>query len=144
MKFKIDSIEARSKVTKAVSEIQGKPMMQVEIKEYKEDRSAEQNAYLWGVVYPTIRNFVLESTGENHTCEAIHEWCKDEFINAEPKKVMGKLILIKSTKGGKKKFSEYLERVFHHFAEIGCVIPDPEPTIVEKVQSEFPNARVEE
>ena len=100
--------------------------MQVTITEYKRNRTLEQNAYLWGVVYPAIRKHVLESTGDNYTSEEVHEWIKETFLDGTPKQVMGKYVVVRSTKKlSTKEFSELKERIQHYFAEQDLIIQDP-------------------
>ena len=96
-------------------------------KPYKTKRSKEQNGYLWGVVYPTIRQHVFDSTGQRFTTEEIHEWCKAQFLDGAPKEIMGRNIIVRSTtKLNKQQFSDYIAAIQHHFAEQGCYIPEPE------------------
>lgn len=100
----------------------------ISVKENKETRSQRSNRYLWGVVYATIRNHVMDSKGDVYTVEEIHEHYKHRFLIPEVKTVMGKEMKLyrTTTKMTKKEFSDYLELVIYAAAEIGCVVPPPD------------------
>lgn len=125
-RFIIKSKEIRAHCVDYVSRITSEPLLEVVIREYKENRTLEQNNYLWGVVYPEIRKFMFETTGEDGTCEEWHEVLKVKF--AEPKIIekMGVSAVKYTTTGSKKKFNLYLDRLFNYFAELGLNIPSPD------------------
>jgi len=97
----------------------------VEIKEYKKNRSQEQNAYYWGAVLPTIQAYIRDSRGENYSTDDIHEWYRDEFLPKRTIVIKGvtKVTRPSTAKLNTKKFADYLELVMHHCAENGIVIP---------------------
>ena len=98
------------------------------VQEYVKDRTAEQNAYYWGVVLPAIQAFIVEHRGENYSCDDIHEWYRDEFLPHKEIAIKGKIKVVRPSTARLtvKEFSEYLERVIHHAAENRIVIPAPE------------------
>lgn len=50
----------------------------IKLEEAKDNRSLDANAFLWGVVYETIRQFHLDQ-GSSYTIEQIHESCLEDF-----------------------------------------------------------------
>ena len=100
----------------------------ITVEVYRKKRSREQNAYLWGVVYPTIQTAIQESRGEDYSCDDIHEWFRDKYL---PKRVITikgetKVARPSTTTLDVKEFGEYLDRIICFCAENGIVIPDPE------------------
>ena len=96
--------------------------MELTAKKWSEQRNNKQNRYLFGVVYPVIKQHIFDSTGDNFTTEEIHDWNKDQFIDAVPVVINGKGVLHRTTKMPKDKFCIYVDRIKHHFAEQGLVI----------------------
>lgn len=100
----------------------------VVIQEYVKDRTAEQNAYYWGVLLLTIQAFILEHRGENYSCYDIHEWYRDEFLPHKTITIKGKEKVVRPSTARLtvKEFSDYLERIIQHCAENRIIIPAPE------------------
>jgi hypothetical protein len=93
---------------------------------WKKTRSNDQNSYLWGVVYPMIRQHIIDSTGDNFTSEEIHEAMMAKFLDAKPKIVLDEVVLVRSTKKlSTVEFIEYVGAIQQYFAEQGLIIPDP-------------------
>ena len=123
----IISIEAdkQAVISKIVKLTLAEPW-EITAKPYKHSRTSAQNRYIWGVIYSHIKKHVFDSTGATFTTEEIHEYCKDLFIDAMPKPVMGRFVVVKSTTNmNTAEFCDYVERIQHHFAEQGLNIPDP-------------------
>lgn len=99
----------------------------VTIKEGGITRSSEQNAFLWGVVYPTIRQHSIDTAGEIYSEENIHEFFKDK-LPSDTEYIWGKFITKHKTTTTltTKEFHDYLEYIFMVMAERGCVIPEPD------------------
>lgn len=99
----------------------------IEVSEQKSKRSNSQNAYLWGVVYPTI----LESGGETLAgwgADDIHEYLLGEHFGWELLEGFGRKRMRPIRRSSKLSISEfmaYLEFIQRKMAEIGIVIPDP-------------------
>lgn len=95
---------------------------------YRKNRSAEQNAYYWGVVLPTIQAFIMDSRGDHYSCDDIHEFYRDEYLPKRTIKIKGMVKVVRPSTASltTKQFSDYLEIVIHHCAENGIVIPAPE------------------
>ena len=99
-------------------------------------RTNKQNAYLWGVVYPTIAKALADrgvrtARGRRITEEDIHLWCKNFFIREEdviPPLVgtVGFFSRRPSTATmTTQDFQEYIMAMQAHFAEFGVYISDP-------------------
>lgn len=98
-------------------------------------RSLKQNAYLWGVVYATLKEFFLTQNDQNLDPDEIHEYCKMEFgydkliymPNGRTK------VIPKSTSDySTQEFSDYVARIRAHFALFGLDIPEPEKDVTEE------------
>ena len=96
--------------------------------EYNSTRSREQNAYLWGVVYPTIQKAIRDSRGEYYSTDEIHEWFRDKFLPKRLITIKGEQKVVRPSTARLKvaPFGEYLERIIHFCAESGIHIPPAE------------------
>ena len=111
-----------------IAGLEGKPITaRIEIS--RNDRTNNQNAYLWGVVYKVI------SDTFGWTDDDVHEFCKNKF---NPKfleitdKATGEKEELKIGGSTRKlstlDFMEYVEKIQIFFAEHDCFIPDPNLT----------------
>lgn len=103
------------------------------LEERKKKRSNNQNNYLWGVVYPIVRD-CLNKQGWVLGIEEVHEFCKGKFnkkeiIDTETGEVMGSY-------GGSTSdldtfaFNEYFESIIRWVAEyFNTEIPYPNEQI---------------
>ena len=95
----------------------------------KRKRSESQNAYLWGVCYPTI----LKAGGETlrgWTADDLHDYFLIEHFGHEVIEGFGRKRLKplkRSSKLTTLEFTEFVEFIQQKAAEMGIVIPDPEP-----------------
>lgn len=100
---------------------------QVTVEPFKRPRSHQQNAYLWGVVYPTI----LEAGGEalrGWTADDLHEYFLGEIHGWEVIKGFGRKRMKpvkRSSRMTKTEFMDYLEQISQRCANMGIVIPEP-------------------
>ena len=92
-------------------------------------RTNAQNAYLWGVVYPTLAKHLAETRNcQPPTTKQLHYVCKEYFMprvkvpGSEQTIPMSTTELRKSGEGG---FQDYLERIYEFAAKLGCYIPGP-------------------
>lgn len=94
----------------------------VEVYPRKNFRTIDQNAFLWGWVYPPI----VDHTGE--TAESLHEVFKQMFLPKKTITIRGNqyLVPVSSTELSKQEFSEFIERILTEAAEMNIVIPNPE------------------
>lgn len=100
---------------------------QVTVEEFKKPRTNQQNAYLWGVVYPAI----LEAGGEmlrGWLADDLHEYFLGEVYGWETLEGMGRKRLRplkRTSRMTRSEFMEYLEQVSQRCANMGIVIPEP-------------------
>lgn len=100
----------------------------IEIVEWRKPRTHQQNAYLWGVVYPSI----LEAGGEvlaGWQRDDLHEYFLGECFSWETLQGFGRKRmrpLKRSSALNKQEFTDYLEFISQRCAELGIVIPEPE------------------
>ncbi len=94
-------------------------------------RSLAQNRYMWGVAYTTIAAWYSETQGETVSKDAIHVYVLRNILEYQPKveNMLGQEVITfvgKSTsKLNTKEFNEFVEKLQAHFADKGCIIPDP-------------------
>lgn len=99
----------------------------VEINEFKSRRTLQQNAYLWGVVYPTV----IKAGGEmlaGWTSDDLHEYFLGEYHGWETIQGFGKKRLRPIKRSSRltiSDFMKFLEFIQRRMAEHGVYIPDP-------------------
>jgi hypothetical protein len=117
-------VAVASWVAAAVAEDQA---WKVTIEPFVRPRSNQQNAYLWGVVYPTI----IECAGEalrGWTADDLHEFFLGEIYGWEMLEGMGRKRMKpikRSSRMTKVEFMDYLESISQRCAEMGIIIPEP-------------------
>ena len=100
---------------------------QVTIEAFKPRRSEQQNAFLWGVVYPSI----LEGGGEalrGWSKEDLHEYFLIEMWGSEVIEGFGRKRhkpIKRSSKMTKTEFRDYITLIEVRCAEMGIHIPEP-------------------
>jgi hypothetical protein len=103
----------------------------VEIRRCKKQRSLNQNAYMWGVVYPAVRKGLEEAWGESLTDEEVHEWLKGRFnsqpvVNKKTGEVKGRRP-VSTTELDTGEFAEYLDKIIRFAGEqLGVDVPPAE------------------
>jgi len=68
----------KASISKAFEQFEGKEIT-ITIEKKRRKRSNEQNAYLWGCVYPLVKIGFFESYGEVFSIEEVHEILKMKF-----------------------------------------------------------------
>jgi hypothetical protein len=105
---------------------QGKPIA-VTVEEWKKPRTNQQNAFLWGVVYPSI----LEGGGEQlrgYTRDDLHEFFLGEWGGWETLEGLGRKRLRplrRSSRLTKEEFTEYLDFITVKCSQLGITIEEP-------------------
>lgn len=100
---------------------------QVSIEEVKPKRSLNQNAFLWGVVYPSL----LESGGnmlEGFTAQDLHNFFLAEMWGTETLSAFGKTWTRPARRSStmtKQEFSDYIRYIEDRAADMGLIIPEP-------------------
>ena len=99
----------------------------VTIEEVKPRRSDAQNAFLWGVVYPSI----LEGGGEalkGFRATDLHEWFLGDMWGWETLEGFGRKRMRpvrRSSTMTKQEFSDYIAFIEQKALDMGIVIPEP-------------------
>lgn len=95
----------------------------VTIAEWKRTRSNEQNAYLWGVVYPTVLQHL-----EGWDADDLHEYFLGEHFGWTTLEGFGRKRLKplrRSSRLSTTEFSDHVGFIQRTMAEKGIYIPDP-------------------
>lgn len=118
----------RKPIKEAIASFEGKEIT-LTISKKSKRRSNDQNAYLWGVVYPIVKNGLKEIGYNQITTEQVHELLKGTFVkedivnelSGEVKTITGHTSSLTTSQ-----FMDYLAQI-KQFAseELGCYIPDP-------------------
>ncbi len=114
-------------ISNMVSRLDPAQSWQITVEAFKPKRSDQQNAFLWGVVYPSI----LEGGGESlrgWTTNDLHEYFLIEAWGSEVIEGFGRKRhkpLRRSSKLTKQEFSDYLSIIEAKCAELGIHIPEP-------------------
>jgi hypothetical protein len=122
-------------ITRMVQGLAPDRVWSVEVAEWKKPRTNQQNAYLWGVVYP----MVLEAGGEalaGWTRDDLHEYFLGEVWGWETLEGFGKKRLRplkRTSRMTAAEFTEYLHGIENRLMDLG-IGPLPEP-IYNEVQS---------
>lgn len=128
--FIIQNKEDRARAVSFVSSIRAQPVMQVEVKEYKPNRSQAQNRLMWmwyGIIARDLGN----------TPEELHEQMKSRvlgFVEVEvPEKLKGFMGHVRrmaiprsTTKLGTQEMTSFLEAVERLAGELGITLPHPD------------------
>ncbi len=101
----------------------------------KRARSLKANAYMWGVVYPTVQAGIEEAWGESITLDEVHLLMKKRFLSRPlVDRNTGEQVdeIIGSTSSSDTdQFSEYLNNVIKFCGEqFGVEVPTPDGAIV--------------
>lgn len=114
-------------ISNMVSRLDPAQSWQITVEAFKPKRSDQQNAFLWGVVYPSV----LEGGGEalrGWTTNDLHEYFLIEAWGSEVIEGFGRKRhkpLRRSSKLTKQEFSDYLAIIEAKCAELGIHIPEP-------------------
>jgi hypothetical protein len=118
-----------TKVVSLLSALTKDTPLKVTIAEYKRTRSNDQNAYLWGVVYPSILSHL-----PGWDADDLHEYFLGEHFGWQTLEGLGrkKLKPIKrSSKLSTTEFAEHVEFIQRAMAEKGIYVPDANEVIHE-------------
>lgn len=103
--------------------------LKVEYGEAKAKRSNDQNAYLWGVVYPTI---LQSGRLDGWNADDLHEYFLGEVYGWETVEGFGRKRLRplrRSSRMNKVEFANYVAEIQRRMAELGVYIPDPNEVV---------------
>jgi len=105
----------------------------VTVEIWRKPRTNQQNAYLWGVVYPAI----LDGGGEalrGWTRDDLHDYFLGECFGWQTLEGFGRKRMRpfkRSSALNKQEFSDFLDWLSAKTAEMGIVIPEPITTTYE-------------
>ena len=102
----------------------------VEVKKVRKPRSNDQNAWLWGCIYPLLLDAMIDAGWEFTNTEQLHEFFKaqmtaDEVVNRET----GEIVKFPSSTSSMSTvdFSAYCEKLREYAREyLNVEIPDPD------------------
>ena len=102
----------------------------VEVKKVRKPRSNDQNAWLWGCIYPLLLDAMIDAGWEFTNTEQLHEFFKaqmtaDEVVNRET----GEIVKFPSSTSRMStvEFSAYCEKLREYAREyLNVEIPDPD------------------
>lgn len=123
MLYIIDSKQRRTDAAQAVANLRSHPVMQVEIKEYRKNRSTSQNRLYWMWL-----NIMAKDTVGDNGADELHEQLKVKFLGVEHKIINGIACIIpKSTSSlTVGEFTEYLHKVEQLALELDIALPIPD------------------
>lgn len=102
--------------------------IKVTVAEHRNNRSDQQNRYLFGVVYPTILRHL-----DGWDKDDVHEWCLGEWSGWEVLEGLGRRRMKpikRSSKLNTVEFNDYIEFIQRTMAErFGIYVPDPNEEI---------------
>lgn len=120
---------AIQRIVRKIGELPTDTGWRVEIHEHKATRSHQQNAYLWGGIYPAI----LKAGGNalaGWTEDDLHEYVLGECFGWETVTGFGKKRMRpkrRSSKLSKTEFMGFVDFIHRTMAGHGIFIPDPDP-----------------
>lgn len=90
----------------------------INIKRVRPTRTNEQNALLFGAVYPQIQKYIFDELTEHYTVEDIHEFFKSKFVAPYKVKILGEEIKTarSTTDLDTKEFSKYIDNIQRYCA----------------------------
>ena len=122
-----DRSDMLGRVLRFAHQLSTEKRWRVTFEPYKKTRSSSQNAYLWGVVYPTIIS-ALGKDLDGWTADDLHDFLLGEHFGWEYSEAFGRKKakpVRRSSKLSTVEFNEFVEFIQRFFAEKGLYIPDP-------------------
>ena len=102
----------------------------IEVTRIRQSRSNRQNAWLWGCIYPILRQGMIAAGFDDITSDEDVHWYFKTLLNGKRivNKDTGEIVTIPSSTAAMttSEFSEYCEQLRHYGEEyLGVTIPDP-------------------
>lgn len=125
--------EALGRLIREIHNLPADRVYRVEVNEVKRTRSLQQNAYLWGVCYPTI----LREAGEalvGWDSDDLHEYFLGEWSGWETLEGFGRKRMKpikRSSRLSVSEFAEYVDFIHRKAADMGIYIPSPDEPVEE-------------
>lgn len=120
--------DALARLVRLIHTLRQDRAYRIELKELRHTRTLQQNAYLWGVCYPTI----LIEAGEalaGWEADDLHEYFLGEWSGWETLEGFGRKRMRpikRSSKLNVSEFTEYVDFIHRKAAAMGIYIPSPE------------------
>ncbi len=102
--------------------------LEVIIQPHKANKTLEQLAYTFGVIYPTIIKFIEDGYGESLSVDEIHSWMKGKILGVDHKIIDGEIIEVEKRlrKSDRVAWSKYIDSVITFvYNRWGLEIPSP-------------------
>lgn len=105
--------------------------LRIRFSKLKMKRSDAQNRYMWGVVVPCVRAWLLETQGVKYTPDEVYTWLRVGLLGYKPevKEIAGQECIVMTGKRFSEmntaEFAEATDSILTQMAEKGCVIPEP-------------------
>ena len=121
----------KGSISKAFEQFEGKEIT-ITIEKKRRKRSNEQNAYLWGCVYPLVKIGFFESYGEVFSIEEVHEILKMKFnsidlINEDTGEVVvAPKSTTKNSKFEQEQYHEHIRNFAKEWFNIHIPLPNEE------------------
>ena len=113
-------------------QLQGE-QLEIVFKKFFRKRSLAQNRWIWGICVPDVMRFLLETTGEEHSKEAVYSFLRTRVIGNDlwVETIDGQDVVFLSGKRfsqmNTKEFSDAVEKIVAYYAERGLKIRLPKP-----------------
>ncbi|KKN85553.1 hypothetical protein LCGC14_0278760 [marine sediment metagenome] len=107
--------------------------LEITFKKFYRKRSLAQNRYIWGVCVPDVIRFLVDTTGVEHSKEAVYSFLRTRVIGNEMwvETIDDQDIIFLSGKRfsqmNTKEFSDAVEKIVLYYAERGLKIRLPKP-----------------
>lgn len=106
--------------------------LEIRIRPYYKRRTDAQNRYIWGVVIPTIRAWIKESTGEiPATAEALYVFLRVHVCEQQPaiEVILGEEVVVIKGKHFSQmstvEFADAIDKIIAYYDARDCIIPLP-------------------
>lgn len=107
--------------------------LEIVFKKFFRKRSLAQNRWIWGICVPDVMRFLLETTGVEHSKEAVYSFLRTRVIGNEMwvETIDDQDVIFLSGKRfsqmNTKEFSDAVEKIVAYYAERGLEIRLPKP-----------------
>jgi hypothetical protein len=129
----------RKSIADAISKYDGK-VIQIEIKQAKNQRSCQQNKYYWAVIVPSIRSLFNDTYGNDMTLEEVHEYLKRNIGRLTKAVQLPQggydIVTDSSAKLTTAEFEIYNEKCRVFGAQNGIAIPLPREIIIKENEND--------
>ncbi len=121
--------QSESDAKNIISNFEGEDVL-ITLNKFRSKRSLAQNSYYWGVIIPTVQQYIFDNMGENYSKEDIHSFHLSRIagVKVETKEFLGELIMSVDGKRTSdmdvEQFTEFVNKLQLFWSEKGCFIPE--------------------